>query len=121
VAWALRAGSGVRLFTDQYRTPVDATSVAGALLALLRVGGEGRYHLGGPERVSRHELGLRVADNLGLSAAGIEAVSQAEVSIGAARPADVSLDSSRARRELGFAPRALEEAIREGRRQSPGL
>ena len=31
VAWALRAGRTVRLFTDEYRTPVDPGSVADAV------------------------------------------------------------------------------------------
>jgi nucleoside-diphosphate-sugar epimerase len=33
----------------------------------------------------------------------------------ARRPADASLDSGRARRELGWEPRSLAEAIRDGR------
>jgi dTDP-4-dehydrorhamnose reductase len=115
VAWALRRGDRVRLFTDQFRTPVDAEAVAGALGALLRGAGSGRYHLGGPERVSRHELGWRVAALLGLSAEAIEPVTQQSFFPGAVRPADVSLDSTRARRELGFEPRGLDAMILSGR------
>jgi dTDP-4-dehydrorhamnose reductase len=119
LAWALERRERPRLYTDQFRTPVDAEAVATALRSLLRGTGEGRYHLGGPERVSRHELGLRVASVLGLDPAGIEAVTQATFSVGAPRPADVSLDSSRARRELGFAPRPLDAMIRSGRLSPP--
>jgi len=115
VVWALARGQRPRLFTDQYRTPVDPEAMAAPLRALLRGRGEGRYHLGGPERVSRYELGARAASSFGLDPAGIEAVSQASYS-GAPRPADVALDSGRARRELGFAPRPLDEMIRSGRR-----
>jgi dTDP-4-dehydrorhamnose reductase len=115
VADALRAGRRLRLFTDQYRTPVDALSVADAIARLLSGPAAGRFHLGGPERLSRHDLGLRVARVLGLDPAPIEAVSQAASPIGAVRPADVSLDSSRARDELGWTPRPLDDAIRDGR------
>ena len=38
VAWALREGRAVRLFTDEHRTPVDAESLADALLAPARAG-----------------------------------------------------------------------------------
>jgi len=115
IAWALREKRRLRLFTDQFRTPVDLESVGAAIGSLLETRGEGVYNLGGPERLSRHALGLRVASALGLPADLIEPGLQAESAAGAARPADVSLDSSRAERELGFAPRGLDEAIADGR------
>ena len=118
IAWALRAARPLRLFTDEYRTPVDPESVARGVALLLRGKATGRFHLGGPERVSRYELGLRVARALGLPTDGIEAARQAD-HVGPARPPDVSLDITRARRELGWAPRPLDEVLSEGRAQ-PG-
>ncbi len=115
VAWAIRAGRTVRLFTDEYRTPVDPESLADALALLLERGGAGRFHLGGRERISRHELGLRVTRALGLAEYGIVAGRQSDHTGPDPRAADVSLDSSRARAELGWQPRPIEEAIREGR------
>jgi len=119
IAWALRAGRPVRLYTDQVRTPIDSASVAEAVARALERPVSGRFHLGGPERVSRYELGLRVAGVLGLSNGGIVPVTVAEMPQEARRPADTSLDSSRARRELGWEPRALTETIRDGR-PAPG-
>lgn len=118
IAWALRERRPQTLFTDEYRTPVDAESLAPALTALLSGGQSGRFHLGGPERISRYELGLRVARVLDLDPAPIEGVRQKERA-GSPRPADVSLDSGRARRELGFSPRPLDEVIRDGRLARP--
>jgi dTDP-4-dehydrorhamnose reductase len=112
---ALAAGRRLRLFTDQFRTPIDPESVADAIDRLIPRNISGRFHLGGPERVSRYELGLRVARVLALPTDGIEAVRQAEGAIGAPRPADASLDVARARRELGWSPRPLDEAIGESR------
>ena len=117
VAWALRAGRKVGLFTDQYRTPADADSIAPALAALLRGDHTGRFHLGGPERVSRYELGLRVARVHGIPPDGIEAVLSADRPGAALRPADVSMDCSRARRELGYTPRSLDEMIGGDRKE----
>ena len=116
IARALSAGRRLALFTDQFRTPIDAASVADALLRLIERPLAGRFHLGGPERLSRHELGLRVARVLGLPDSGIEAATQAALPLGAPRPADASLDSRRARAELDWAPRALDDAIRDSRR-----
>jgi dTDP-4-dehydrorhamnose reductase len=113
VAAALAAGRRPRLFDDQYRTPIDPESVADAVGRVLQGTMAGRYHLGGAERLSRYELGQRVAQVLGLRGS-FERVSQASQSV--LRPADASLDSSRARRELGWTPRPLDEAIRDGRR-----
>jgi dTDP-4-dehydrorhamnose reductase len=115
VARALQAGRPQKLFTDEFRTPIDPESVADAIARLLDQEGAGVYHLGGPERVSRYELGLRVARALGLGAQGIVTAVQAEHQGPDQRAPDVSLDSSRARRELGWEPRELDAAIRDSR------
>lgn len=115
VARALGSGRAVTLFTDEYRTPVDPESVADALARLLDGPGAGIYHLGGPERLSRFELGQRVARVLGLSAEGIRPGLQKEYDGPDARAPDASLDSGRARRELGWRPRELDAAIGESR------
>jgi dTDP-4-dehydrorhamnose reductase len=115
VAWALQAGRTVRLFADEYRTPVDPESVAAAIVLLLEGGGSGIYHLGGPERLSRLELGLRVARVLGLPSGGIASALQADHQGPDRRPPDTSLDSGRARRELGWKPRDLDRALGDSR------
>jgi dTDP-4-dehydrorhamnose reductase len=115
IAWSLRAGRPLRLFTDQFRTPVDPESIAQAIEGVLDRGATGIFHLGGPERLSRHDLGLRVARVLGFPTEGIAALRQADQAMAAPRPPDVSLDSTRACRELGFVPRALDDVIRDGR------
>jgi dTDP-4-dehydrorhamnose reductase len=115
IAQRLRRGEGVTLFDDEWRSPVDPDSVASAINALLlRPQLSGVFNLGGPERLTRFELGERVAQLLGLDASLLRRASR-EQHRGAPRPRDVSLSSSRARQELGFAPRPLDVAIREGR------
>jgi dTDP-4-dehydrorhamnose reductase len=115
VAWALGQGRRLRLYTDQHRTPIDPDSLADAVARLLERPLSGLVHLGGRERVSRHELGRRVAEGLGLDARLLEPVTSADHPPAAPRPPDVSLDSARAHRELGWEPLSLDEAIRRGR------
>jgi dTDP-4-dehydrorhamnose reductase len=115
IAWSLRDGRKLRLYTDQYRTPIDPDSIADAVSRLLERPLPGLVHLGGAERVSRYELGRRVASVLGLDARLIEPTTTAQHPPGAPRPADVSFDSTRAERELGWHPLPLDEAIRRGR------
>ena len=114
IAWALRAGRRLRLFADEYRTPVDPESVAQGIAGLLRGTATGLFHLAGAERISRFELGRRVAGLLGLSPDAIDAARQADHA-GPRRPPDLSLDIARARSLLGFSPRPLDEALQEGR------
>lgn len=116
VARSLRHGLPATLFTDEHRTPVDPESVTDAVARLLRCGAAGLFHLGGPERVSRHELGARTARLLGLDASLLVAARQADHPAPEPRPRDVSLDSSRARRELAWEPRPLDDSIRGSRR-----
>jgi dTDP-4-dehydrorhamnose reductase len=117
--WAWRAGRRTRLFTDQFRTPVDAESVADASARVLEGRGSGLFQIGGPERLNRYELGVRTAAALGQDAGLIDAARQAEQPIGLPRPADCSMDVGRARRELSWQPRPLDRALRESR-QAPG-
>ena len=116
IAQRLELGESVTLYEDEWRSPVDPESVAEAIRALLdRPGTRGCFHLGGPERLTRAELGDRVARALKLDAGLIRRASQS-VHRGAPRPRDVSLHIERARQELGYRPRALETVILEGRR-----
>jgi len=120
VAWALARGAPPRLFADQYRTSIDPESVASAVAAALTGRGRGLLHLGGPERLSRLELGLRTARVLGLDESRLVPLRQAELALPVPRPLDASMDSGRARRELGWSARPLDEALAESRPIPPG-
>lgn len=111
----LRTRSPLHLYTDQFRTPVDPESVADALARMLSSSVTGVFHLGGPDRLSRHELGRRVAAAFSLPANCLVPVRQGERPLAAPRPLDVSLDSSRARDELGWTPRPLDDALLDSR------
>jgi dTDP-4-dehydrorhamnose reductase len=115
---ALRLGHALRLFTDEYRTPIDPESVADAVFRLLVRGGSGLFHLGGSERLSRYALGLAVARAFDLPESAVTPGRQSDHAGPDRRAADVSLDSTRARRELGWEPRPLDQAIREGRAET---
>ncbi|MBD3240861.1 MAG: sugar nucleotide-binding protein [Chitinivibrionales bacterium] len=107
---SLRRGDELRLFVDEYRTPVSGRDAARGLLLALRRPGQ-RYHLGGTQRISRYEFGRCLAAAFGLNGDAIRASSQADVTMSAPRPPDVSLDSTKARRELGYAPSPIEQEL----------
>ena len=92
---ALREARPITLFADEWRTPLDLATAATALLALARSDVTGRLHIGGPERLTRLEMGQRWAAFLGADARSIRVVRRNEVPAPEARPRDTSLDSSR--------------------------
>ena len=109
IARCLKKGRPVNLFVDEFRTPVDTDSAAkGLLLALGRV--RGKLHLGGRQRVSRHDIGCYIADSLRSDRSLLRPVRQKEASLQAPRPADVSLNSARAY-HMGYDPTPLAQAI----------
>jgi dTDP-4-dehydrorhamnose reductase len=97
---ALRDRRPLRLFEDEWRTPLSLVTAARALLALTSTEFAGLIHVGGPERLSRLEMGLRLAAFLGLDPSPIVASTRSEAVFNETRPRDVSLDSSRCRQFL---------------------
>lgn len=105
---ALRAGEPLRLFDDEYRTPLALVDAARALVGLARSGATGVLHVAGPERLSRLELIERVAAALGIAGARLDGVSRVSSDAPEPRPEDLSLDASRFLREFAdLAPRPL--------------
>lgn len=94
---ALRRGSSVRLFHDQFRTPIWVENLAEVLLELCATDWSGTVHLGGPERLSRLQFGQRLCRRFSLDERLLEPVSMDSVRTVAPRPRDVSLDTSWAR------------------------
>jgi dTDP-4-dehydrorhamnose reductase len=94
----LRAGAQIVLFDDEWRTPLSLRAAAEALVAIGRSDVGGVIHLGGPERLSRFEIGQRLAGACGLSDRGLvrgsRSRSRTVVAGGEPRPRDLSLDSS---------------------------
>ena len=92
------------LFVDEWRTPLEVSNAAQALVELGDTEGTGLLHVAGPERVSRYELGLAVLESMGLAPdLARDSVREARArdlpDLGP-RPSDVSLDASRARELL---------------------
>lgn len=94
-AAALRLGQPVTLFEDEWRSPLSLRAAAEALMRVAEVDYGGVLHVGGPERLSRYEMGLHLARALGADAALVRPARQADFKAPEPRPRDVSLNSSR--------------------------
>ncbi len=109
---ALRRGEPLRLFTNQYRTPLYAPDVARLIAILLaREAPPGIYHAAGPDRLSRFEIGHRVAEAFGFPAASIMAA-EAERPAGLGPTDDCSLSTAKAS-ALGMRFTTFETGLRE--------
>jgi len=101
---AVDRGERPRLFVDEWRTPLEVTQAARALVECLGRSETGLLHVAGSARTTRHALGLVILEEYGLppdeARACLEESRQAEVATGGPRPPDTSLDAARARRRL---------------------
>lgn len=94
---ALRAGQPLRLFADEFRTPIWLSDAADALLAVARGDATGVLHVAGPERLSRYDLLARFAELLGIANPRLTPISRREIEAAEPRPRDLSLDDARFR------------------------
>jgi dTDP-4-dehydrorhamnose reductase len=109
---ALRERRAITLFTDEWRTPLSLLTAARGLLSILRSDHVGLLHMGGPERMSRFEMGRRLAGHLGADPAVMLPAERDSVSGAEPRPCDVSLDTAHWRERFPHVPWPnLEEAL----------
>jgi dTDP-4-dehydrorhamnose reductase len=107
----LEQGKTLPLFVDEIRTPIDVEDLAFALRTLGRQRTNGMFLAGGPDRLSRFEMGQRVAKVGGFSAGVILPARLAESPTPAPRPADLTLDSTPLWREVAHQPRSFDESL----------
>ena len=105
-------GQVQQLFEDEYRTAAPGVCVAKALLKS-RTWSDKLYHLGGPECLSRYEMGLLLAAHYNIDLSLIKKCLRADVKMPADRPRDVSLNSSKSF-ELGYEPKSFINFLKGG-------
>jgi dTDP-4-dehydrorhamnose reductase len=98
-AW--QSGQSLKLFTDEFRTPIPARVTACAIWELAARNQPGLYHVAGAERLSRWQLGQLVAARCPQLNPKIVSASLREYQ-GAPRPPDTSLNCAKAQSLLSF-------------------
>ncbi len=106
LAW--QAGRPVRLYTDEFRSPIHAAVTARATWELARQDVTGVCHVAGAERLSRWDIGQLVAARWPQLHPRIEPASVRDHP-GAPRPPDTSLNCARAQARLSFRLPGLRE------------
>lgn len=103
-----KRGETLRLFTDEYRSFIDAQITARAVWELANRNLPGLYHVAGSKKLSRWEIGRLLAAHRPDLNPKLEPASRAEYR-GAPRPRDTSLNCSKAQALLSFKLPAFEE------------
>jgi dTDP-4-dehydrorhamnose reductase len=121
---ALRASQTLRLFEDEYRTPLWLEDAAHACIEAAASDFTGVIHIAGPERLSRLDMGRAMARALGVSGENIVPIRHGDLEAPEPRPSDVSLDCALFTRHFGHPPgrsfeKALAEFVRPDRFPSP--
>jgi dTDP-4-dehydrorhamnose reductase len=109
-AW--QAGQTVKLFVDEYRSPLPAAVTARAVWELVARGQPGLYHVAGSERLSRWQIGQLIAARWPQLRPRLEPAS-IEQYPGPPRSPDTSLNCAKAQRLLSFALPGLGEWLRD--------
>jgi dTDP-4-dehydrorhamnose reductase len=105
---AFQNGETLKLFTDEFRSPIHAASTARAVWELAAKKKTGLYHIAGTERMSRWDMGQLVAARCPELNPKIEADSLVNYR-GAPRSPDTSLNCSKVQQTLSIPLTGLRE------------
>jgi dTDP-4-dehydrorhamnose reductase len=109
-AW--KRGETLKLFADEFRSPIPAAVTARAVWELVRQNQPGLYHLAGSERLSRWGIGQLLAKRWPDVRANMEPSSIKDFA-GPPRPADTSLNCAKLQRLLSFPLPALSQWLQD--------
>jgi len=106
---AVQAGQRLRLFHDEYRTPVAAAAIGPMLWKIAARRLPGVFHLSGSESVSRLQFGEVICELAGLEP-NFESVSALDFD-GPPRSLKLNLENARTRKALGWEPPNLRQSL----------
>ena len=102
----------VKLFIDQFRTPISLIEAAKVISELIQLDVKSEIiNLGGPERISRYELGIRLCEIAGLDKNLLQQIKMDDVK-NLPKVADVSMNTDKLV-SLGIKTKSLDEMISE--------
>lgn len=107
----LEAGKPIKVVDDQFRTPTLVEDLAYGCWQVVKNRKAGIYHLSGDEMVTPYLLALKVADFFGLDRNLITPTDAYQFKETGKRPPKTGFIIHKARRELRFSPRSIEQGL----------
>jgi dTDP-4-dehydrorhamnose reductase len=108
----LQNGEAYRVVDDQWRTPTHVEDLAAGIVLIVLQESAGVFHLAGADQTTPYRMAMMMAEILKLDGGKISRATAADFVEPAKRPLLTGLDITKARKELGYQPRALEEGLR---------
>ncbi len=103
----------IKLFIDQYRSPVWSRDIANAVHRIISMGLKSQiYNIGGSTRINRYDLGMMAADVFNWDQNKILPVPMDTITKDAAFLKDCSLDSARLEKETGWKATSLADSLK---------
>ncbi|MBI5763801.1 MAG: SDR family oxidoreductase [Planctomycetes bacterium] len=108
----LRDGQPLRLFEDEFRSPLWLDDAAEAVITIAQTAFAGLMHVAGPQRLSRLDMGRIMATALHCEESLLIPTRQWEIAFSEPRPSDVSLCSDQFAATFGRGPgRPMSDAM----------
>lgn len=98
---SLAAGRSIPGFDDVSFSPLLVNDLGALLLELWSRGGQGTYHIGGKDCLTKYQFGRQLAFRFGHDPEAIERSSSEQAALTAPRPKQLCLNSAKVEAELG--------------------
>lgn len=114
ICWAKEAlskGQEMNIVDDQFRAPTWADDLAWACVQICKMNKTGKFNISGPETLSIYSIVERVARHFNFLTDNLKKSSSATLNQPAKRPPHTGFDLTKARKELGYNPKTIEETL----------
>ncbi len=114
IVWAkgaLEKGDEINIIDDQFRAPTYAEDLADGCMGIIEHNENGIYHICGPETMSIYQIVERIADHYKFSMKNVNKISSVTLNQPAKRPPKTGFDLSKARKNVNYSPRSIEETL----------
>ncbi len=113
-------GIKTRMYKDQKRSMIYVEDIPPLIESVVKTQEKsGIYNLGGPEPVLRNQFGEKLAKTWGFDDNLIEPVSMNSSPAEGPRPMNCAMDITRANKDFNYAPRTIEEALKDMKENNP--
>lgn len=108
---ALEKGTEINVIDDQFRAPTFVDDLAKACVEIALCDKKGIFHISGPETMSIYTIVERIASHFNYSMDNVTCISSAVLNQPAKRPPKTGFDLTKAKQELDYKPKTLEESL----------